>query len=248
MRNRKLLLAITLTIITVSVFAFLLWASISRPPSTDALDALRDSDQVIISTDPWLTFEPKSMTATLGVIIYPGGRVDPRAYAAIANRIAAQGYFVVIVPMPLNLAVLAPQAASNVITRYPEIDKWVVGGHSLGGAMAANFARRYPEIIEGLFLWASYPASGDDLSDTGLSVISIYATNDQLATPEEVLAAADLLPADTIWIVVQGGNHAQFARYGVQPGDGEADLPPILQENQIFEAMLDFLKPIDGRE
>ena len=76
------------------------------------------------------------------MIFYPGGRVDPRSYAPAARAIAAQGYLAVITPMPLNLAVFTPGRAAQVIAAYPEIHTWAIGGHSLGGAMAANFSHK----------------------------------------------------------------------------------------------------------
>ena len=97
--------------------------------------------------------------------------------------LAEKGYLVVVPPMPLNLAVFGVNAADEVIKSYPEIKHWAVGGHSLGGSMAASYARAHLDKIQGLVLWASYPAGSDDLSKTSLKVGSIYAANDGLATP-----------------------------------------------------------------
>ena len=96
----------------------------------EALAALQSDSQVKVTTDPWLVFQPTQSTPTTGLIIYPGGRVDPRAYAPQARAIAEKGYLVVIVPMPLNLAVFGSGRASSVIQAYPDIEKWVIGGHS----------------------------------------------------------------------------------------------------------------------
>ena len=103
----------------------------------------------------------------------------------------------VIVDMPLNLAVLNPGAADKVMAAYPEIQHWAIGGHSLGGAMAANYAVNHPEQVQGLVLWAAYPASSDDLSSSNLRVVSIFGSLDGLATGEKIEASRPLLPADT---------------------------------------------------
>jgi dienelactone hydrolase len=179
-----------------------------------------------------------------GVIFYPGGKVDPRAYAPPMHQIAAQGYLAVIVPMPLNLAVLAPGKASQVMAAYPEIKDWIIGGHSLGGAMAAHFVKQNPTLLDGLFFWAAYPASGDDLSQMDLKVVSISGSLDGLATPDKIDASRVLLPADSIWIPIEGGNHAQFGWYGDQPGDNSAEINREEQQQIAIQAVLDLLKTI----
>jgi pimeloyl-ACP methyl ester carboxylesterase len=179
-----------------------------------------------------------------GLIIYPGGRVDPRAYAPIAHSIAAQGYLVVIVPMPLNLAVFGANRAAAVIQAFPDIQRWVIGGHSLGGSMAALYTDKNREQINGLALWASYPASSNNLSDSNLKVTSIYGTQDGLATKDKIDASRALLPADTTWVPIEGGNHGQFGWYGDQPGDNPATISRQDQQAQILQATLELLKSV----
>jgi len=188
-----------------------------------------------------LVFSPASSQSTTGLILYPGGRVDYRAYAPAAHQIASQGFLVVIVPMPLNLAVFNPGAAADVISAYPQIEHWAIGGHSLGGSMAANFAYSHPGSVEGLVLWASYPAESDDLSRSGIRVLSISGTLDGLSTPEQIANSAAFLPADTIWVTIEGGDHAQFGWYGAQPGDNFATISRVEQQAQIVQATVSFL-------
>ncbi len=128
--------------------------------------------------------------------------------------------------MPLALAVLAPNEALEVMAAYPSVESWAVGGHSLGGAMAARLTYTHPEAVDGLVLWAAYPASTDDLSSSDVIVTSIYGTLDGLSTGDKIDASRPLLPGDTQWVPIEGGNHAQFGDYGVQSGDGSATIPP----------------------
>ena len=223
---------------------FVVWASNSLQPMPVALFALQSDDQVQVQTEPWLEFRPMNESPSAGVIFYPGGKVDPRAYAPPMHQIAAQGYLAVIVPMPLNLAVLAPGKASQVMAAYPEIKDWIIGGHSLGGAMAAHFVKQNPTLLDGLFFWAAYPASGDDLSQMDLKVVSISGSLDGLATPDKIEASRVLLPADSIWIPIEGGNHAQFGWYGDQPGDNPAEISREEQQQIAIQAVLDLLKTI----
>jgi PPOX class probable F420-dependent enzyme len=233
----------TLGALAVLIFGFVLWGSTPAKPMLEAQMAL-ESERISIDVSKWITFQPVARTPTTGLIIYPGGRVDYRAYAPQANEIAAQGYLVVIVHMPLNLAVMNPDAAAEVIAAYPEIEHWVVGGHSLGGAMAANFVYTNPGAVEGLVLWAAYPALSNDLSGTDIQVLSISGTLDGLSTPEKIAASIPLLPADTTWVAIEGGNHAQFGWYGPQAGDNPATISRADQQAQIVEATLALLARI----
>lgn len=244
----KLFILGILGIVLIGSLAFVLWANNPLPPMPQAFDALKSDQQVeVIVEDSWLAFFPRTATSDLGLIVYPGGRVDFRAYAPLAKSIAMQGYTVFLVKMPLNLAVFNPNAAEAVIATYPQIQRWVVGGHSLGGAMAANFVKKHPQKVIGLVLWASYPASSDDLSTTDLPVVSIYATHDNLSTLEKIQASRALLPEATQWVAVEGGNHAQFGWYGEQPGDGVAMISREAQQEQILFATVRFLESVKSR-
>ena len=234
----------------VFIFAlggFVIWAGAAAAPMPEALAALQSDAQVQVETEPWLIFRPAGGQPAVGLVLYPGGRVDPRAYAPVAHALAGEGYLVVIVPMPLNLAVLAPDRAAEVIAAFPEIGRWAVGGHSLGGAMSARFAYQKPEAVQGLVLWAAYPASTDDLSGYSLSVTSIYGTRDGLATGDKIAASRPLLPFDTSWVAIEGGNHAQFGWYGPQSGDGNATVSREEQQKQIVAATLALLARLADR-
>jgi pimeloyl-ACP methyl ester carboxylesterase len=230
-----------LGLLIVIVLGFVIWGSTPAKPMPEALTALQSDEIVKVETGKWLVFNPLTSQPTTGFIFYPGGRVDYRAYAPAAHHIAAQGYLAVIVHLPLNLAVLDPAAAADVIAAYPEILHWTVGGHSLGGAMAANFTHKNPGIVQGLILWASYPAGSDDLSSSAMKVLSISGTFDGLSTPTKIEASRALLPANTIFVPIEGGDHAQFGWYGPQARDNPATISREDQQDQIVQATLDFL-------
>jgi pimeloyl-ACP methyl ester carboxylesterase len=236
------LLLLLLLIPVLAVAGFVIWAGTGPAPMPEALAALQSDDAVRVETEPWLTFQPTGDEPATGLILYPGARVDPRAYAPAARAIAEGGYLVVIVPMPLDLAFFASDRAAEVMAAYPGVAHWAVGGHSLGGAMTASFASQNPEATQGLALWASYPAASDDLSGRDLAVTSIYGTRDGLATEAEIAASRPLLPPDTEWVAIEGGNHAQFGWYGPQSGDNEATISREEQQTQIVAATLQMLE------
>ncbi|HWQ21301.1 MAG TPA: alpha/beta hydrolase [Clostridia bacterium] len=238
---------VTLIVITgLAAGGFVAWANTPAKPSAEAYAAMKSTDDVKVSLDAGgrLLFEPIRAHNGVGFILYPGARVDPRAYAPLARGIAAGGSIVVIAPMLLNLAVLSPDRAQDVIDSYQGIRAWAVGGHSLGGSMAAHFARQHLKEVKGLVLWASYPASTDDLSTTSLSVLSVTASRDGLATPAKIAAARPLLPPTTTYQPIDGGNHAQFGSYGTQMGDHSATITAPEQWHLIIQATSDFLAQV----
>jgi hypothetical protein len=236
---------VLLAVLALGSMAFVLWASAVPAPMAEALAAMEPNGRVRVETDRWLAFRPADGTAQAGLVIYPGGRVDPRSYAPAAHTLAARGYLAVIVPMPLNLAVLGAGRAAAVIEAFPGVESWAVGGHSLGGAMAAQFAGRHLDMVQGLVLWAAYPSGADDLSATGLRVVSIYGTRDGLASVEQIKASRALLPADSRLVAIEGGNHAGFAWYGEQAGDQTADIPREEQQRHVVEATLELLASLE---
>ena len=232
----KTILAILLLLLITAGAGFVLWASNPLGPMPEAQAAMSSDSQVQVEVGDYFVFSPLQSNPVTGAIIYPGGRVDPRAYAPLAKEIAARGYLVVIAPMPLNLAVFGADQAGEVIQSYPQIERWAVGGHSLGGAMVARYAFRHPGQVSGLFLWAAYPASSDDLSNQNLTAVSISGTLDGLATSEKIEASRPLLPASTRWVAIDGGNHSQFGWYGPQGGDNGASVDHLTQQTQIVAA------------
>lgn len=248
MRERQRWWWLLLLIPVLLVGGFVIWAESTADPMPKAQRALETpagADDVLVVTTDWLTFRPVDQEPSTGLILYPGGRVEPAAYAPAAREIAAEGYLVVVVPMPLNLAVIAPGRASRVITAFPDIEHWAIGGHSLGGAMAARFAHQNPSTVDALLLWASYPAEGNDLSDRDILVTSVYGTQDGLATPDEVRASRSLLPENTEWVQIDGGNHAQFGWYGPQDGDQPATVSREAQQQMVIAASVALLDRVE---
>jgi pimeloyl-ACP methyl ester carboxylesterase len=244
-RWRWVIVLVVLLVPTLALGGFVIWAQATPAPMPQALSALESDSLVQVTTDRWLVFSPATQAPSSGLIIYPGGRVDSRSYAPTARAIAQEGYLVVIVPMPLHLAVLAPDAATDVMAAYPEVSHWAIGGHSLGGAMAARYAYGHPDQVEALALWAAYPDSSNDLSDRNLAVTSIYGTLDGLATKEKIAASHALLPPTTEWVAIEGGNHAQFGWYGPQSGDNPATISREEQQRQTVAATLKLLASLD---
>ena len=245
MRILKRVLLVLLAVVLLALVGFTIWAYTPLGPMPEAIAALQSDAQVQVETSPWLTFTPVGTQPTTGFVFYPGGRVDPRSYAPATRAIAEQGYLVTIVPMPFNLAVFGANRADDVLAAHPEIANWAIGGHSLGGSMAVKYLFDHPQTLDGLDLWASYPAGNNSLADRDdLAVVSISGTLDGLATPADIEASRPLLPASTRWVPIEGGNHAQFGWYGPQPGDGTATISREAQQEQIINETVQLLTQI----
>lgn len=242
----KILLAIAVVLL-LAVAAFVIWAYTPLGPMPEALAALESDAAVQVTTDRWYTFQPTGESRSTGLIFYPGGRVDARSYAPPARALAEQGYPVVIVPMPLNLAVLGSGRAADVIAANPQVERWAIAGHSLGGAMAATFTHGNPDAVEGLVFWAAYPAGSADLSArTDLAVSSVYGTADAVLNWEAFESSRALLPSSTVWAPIEGGNHAQFGWYGEQTAADVATISREEQQAQTIAATLAVLEQIEG--
>ena len=231
-----------LTIVALAALGFIAWAGNPLKASPEALSALESDSQVTVSLeDGYISFQPAGTVPETALAFYPGARVDYRAYAVPLRQIAAQGYQVILLQVKLNHAIFDADAAEKVFGIYPHIKNWVVGGHSLGGVVAASFAASHD--VKGLVLWASYPID-DLLKNKNLSVISIYGTLD-ITEMNIYDDKQTLLPSNTEYIIIQGGNHAQFGDYGFQPGDNEATISRAEQQRQVVDATVKFLEMLD---
>ena len=195
----------------------------------DAIEAFAVENPVEMwsDTEGNLVFEPEHATA--GFIFYPGGKVEYTAYIPLMKAMASEGIMGVLVEMPFQLAVLDIDAAKGIPEQYPQIEHWYMGGHSLGGSMAAAYLDEKDEAFEGLILLGSYSAT--DLSETDLSVLSIYGSEDLVMNREKYESSKENLPDEFSEVILEGGCHAYFGMYGAQDGDGT---PEISNEEQIM--------------
>lgn len=153
------------------------------------------------------------------MIFYPGAKVETDAYAPIMYQLAESGIDCFLVDMPFHMAFFGMNRAGEIMEAY-SYENWYLGGHSLGGAMAANYAADHIGELRGLLLLAAYPTK--NLSDSGLKVLMLYGSEDGVLHMDKVVSGRALLPEDSREVCIDGGNHAQFGSYGVQKGDGEA--------------------------
>ncbi len=229
--RRALLLA---AVILASAFGWEWLENGSYPAGETDLSAFASDAAVAVTKEKGrIVFAPRE--ADRGFIFYPGGRVSHQAYAPLMRALAEEGWLCVLLEMPFDLAVLDANAAEGIPALYPQIEMWAIGGHSLGGAIAANHAAGQPDSYDALVLLAAYATK--DLSESGLQAVSLYGENDGVLRMDKVEACRGNLPQDSVEIVIPGGNHALFGDYGRQKGDGEASISMQEQLAAVAEAM-----------
>ena len=219
----KIILAIVLVIVAVTGVSFGIYVSDYYRPDDTAMEILENPGDVSILQDDKgnYTVLPQKAGDT-GILFYPGGKVDERAYLPLLKKYAENGITCILVKMPFHLAVFNMNGADGIQKQYPRITKWYLAGHSLGGAMAAVYIARHVSEYQGLILLGAY--STKDLSDTDLTVVWIDGDQDGVINQKQVLKNQDHYPENTYVFMIAGGNHAQFGSYGVQKGDGQASI------------------------
>jgi len=235
-------------VLGLAAAAVLVWL---RPFTADtaALDVLSAPAPgvEVVSSSTRLELRPEE-PSRVGLVFQPGARVDHRAYAALLQPYAEAGHLVVVVKQPFFIGFTATGAPAAVIAEHPEVDSWVVGGHSLGGVAAGSFAAERARAsggeVDALLLWGSYPLG--DLSGSGLTVLSVSGSQDGLSTPADIEESRARLPDDATFVEIDGGTHAFFGDYGEQPGDGTATVGRALAQQQITDAGVDLLDSLAG--
>jgi dienelactone hydrolase len=220
-KPKRLVKALLIVIIIIAAFcvAFLVYASdYYHDLDTDKFYQAPTEEMAVTRGSNFLAFGDAS--AEHALVFYPGAKVEFSAYSPLMRGLAEEGFLCIVVRMPFNFAFFDVDAASNIMEQYPDIAHWWIGGHSLGGAMAAQYAANHSQELEGLLLLGSYSAS--DLTHTELSVCSIYGSEDLIINMDSLESGRALMPDSYAEYMIAGGNHAGFGNYGKQKGDGQA--------------------------
>lgn len=169
------------------------------------------------------------------IIFYPGAKIEYTSYLPLLMNLSNKGIDCFIIQMPFNLAILGENSANEIINNNTyNYTHWYISGHSLGGAMASSYAHNNPDKIDGLILLAAYPTEKIE----NMTVISIYGSNDKILNKEKYENAKEYMPTNYTEYIIEGGNHAQFANYGNQNGDGIAN---ITRDEQIKQTVIEIL-------
>lgn len=245
--------ALSVTAAGIAVLAATLGVLVSFTGAAlpEASEAMQSDVRVRVEAGRQIAFLPEPRVpgtgtmrppgAPTGLIFYPGGFVQPEAYAPVARLIAEAGHPVVIIRVPLRLAFLQVEGARDVPSAYPDVQRWAVGGHSLGGVAASWYARSHPDLVAGLVLWAAYTDDEHTLAGSDLPVLSVSGTRDGNVTPSRISTSRLTLPPTTRFVTIDGGNHAQFGAYQFQLNDSSPEITRTDQHRRVAEATVTFL-------
>ena len=170
------------------------------------------------------------------LIFYPGASIEPVAYSSIMTMLAERGIDCFIIKMPANMAILGQSKADDIYNNYPDYKKYYLAGHSMGGAMIANYAAKNLDRTSGLFMMAAYPT--EDLKSAEFPILFIYGSEDGVLTRSKLETGLTLVPETAVNYEIEGGNHAYFGDYGEQNGDGVATISPITQQKITVREIL----------
>jgi len=241
--KKRLFLLIILVVFAVVAASFAYYVSDYYAADSKAEAALKSTDVYnVTDADNSITFTPTQNRSTTGIIFYPGGKVQPEAYSVIASKLAAKGYTTIIVKMPFNLAFFGVNSADDVIAKHPEINSWVIMGHSLGGVFASEYAVNHQDKIRGMVYLAAYPST--NASNATFKALSIRGSLDNLTTAQDISNNKNKFPANTVFITIPGGNHYNNGNYGPQAGDNNSTITREEQQNKTVGYILEFLKNI----
>lgn len=220
---KKKILLVAIVIILILFASFFIYTSIYYKADDVAISTL-EADGKYVGDN--IVFE--GIDNEIGFIIYPGAKVEAEAYSTLASKLQSNGFTTAIVDFPLRIAFFDSNAADEIIDKYDDIEKWVIIGHSLGGAVASNYIEKNAGKVAGISYLASYP-----ISDVNIEAIYIYGSNDL------VLNKSNIPKSDNIKII-NGGNHAGFANYGPQKGDGDLEISRDMQIELTTQYIINF--------
>lgn len=234
---KKWLTGVLIFVVLIVTFGYIFLRMNTYEAMPEAAALLEAAD---VSRDGgWITVTPEE--AEGHIVLYQGGLVETEAYLPLAKELSEEGFQVFIPQMPLNLAILDTDIVDDIKEAHPSNKEWWLAGHSLGGASASIYAKENHEKIEGVIFLAAYPSDDSDLSDLPLSVLSITASSDAVLNMEQYEQTKGLLPDDTEYMTIQGGNHSNFGHYGFQEGDEESEISREQQQDEIVQSIIDFI-------
>ena len=223
----KIAACVLLAAVALAVAGFFWYVSDYYRADEIALEVLAQGGGVTVQDD--LTVLSPSYPTDTGLIFYPGAKVEGAAYLPLLDRLRQTGLTCILVEMSFRLAIFDADAAEDVMAQFPDIEHWYIAGHSLGGAMASQFAADHPEEIDGLILLGAYLYGDYPPADT----LTVCGSRNQ--------SVEDKLDYTENVVEIQGGNHAQFGNYGPQKGDAPATISAEEQQARTVEAVADFI-------
>jgi hypothetical protein len=238
-RLKKVILTFAGGVIAVLLIAGITWYIGDYYHADEAVAGyLREKQKVSVTEiEEGLFFDGPGKEEAM--IFYPGAKVEYKSYAPLMQMTAQKGIDCFLVKMPGNLAIFGIDKAEGIFRKY-QYEQWYMGGHSLGGAMAASYSSKHMEKVDGVLLLAAYPTK--PLKKEGFKVVSVFGSEDEILDRKKLKEGKEYMPKDYSQVCIQGGNHAWFGLYGKQDGDGNAEITHEEQWKQTVDAIKNMRK------
>lgn len=230
--------------------SFLLWMYVGFQALGTAADAAKGD--AVVRTSEGLHFRPEGSATSAGLIFLPGGMVEPEAYAPLLRDLARAGYNAHLLYLPMRVAFTDSQITDvfdridKLLSQDPQT-RWVLAGHSRGGMLASRYVNARRPSLAGLVLIGTTHPRDFSLAETAIPITKVYGTRDEVASYASMRENQHLVPANTAWIGIEGGNHVQFGYYRHQLGDGSATISREEQQRQLVAALTAVLSSAEKR-
>lgn len=224
---KKKLTVTILLILSLCIIGFGLYVQDYYHADDKALAVLQHTG---VTQEHGVTTLTPETTSDIGIIFYPGAKVESIAYLPILEKLQHLGYYCYLVDMPFRMAIFHSNAAQDVMKQHPNIKHWYIAGHSMGGAMASSYYAKHQDTLDGLILLGAYIYG--DVSDQ--DALTIYGSFNQ--------SVEDKIDYTQNIVEIEGGNHAQFGNYGKQKGDVDATISADEQQTQAVNAIHTFIQ------
>ena len=176
-------------------------------------------------------------TAVWALSYIPAQRQMKEAMRILHSSSMPKGILLLFRTFPC-ICLFGDRNREEIIEDNPEVEKWFLIGHSLGGLPISQIAAKQPEKLEGIAFVASLMIC--DLSDTDLSAIRITAEHDGVMPDKMMESNLDYLPENSTSVMIEGANHNQFGAYWHPGFDGKATITWKEQQDQMISLILDF--------
>lgn len=235
-------------VLVIAAVVVVAWAGTPMAADKDKVESVTADPAITVEERPggYVIKDTNAIGERTGLVFYPGGHVDPAAYLWTFGPLVKQtNVRVYITEMPLHLAVLDPGRAGEIIGTDPLVRVWFIGGHSLGGAMACQFAADNPSRVRGVVLLAGYCPAGETLNRTAMSLLVLYGSEDTVVTRDR-LAMREWAPDDAQFVELDGLNHSSFAAYDGQPNDDPATVSARVARQRFVDRLVEWFDQRGG--
>jgi len=197
----------------------------------------------------WYVWDPRNVSTNTsrGYVFLVGAAVHPNAYGSIATQLRNMGITVVIIASPSRMAMSSAALASLVPMNpmFSHIEKWAIGGHSLGASASSLGYFIAPQYFDAIIMYSGLLPATLDFSNRDVPITNIFGSLDDV-NPGGYQRFIDNFgnynANVTTFEIVEGGNHYYVGDYGDQKdsvGTISRDMQQEIYANITYAKIMD---------